>query len=370
MARIAAFEGFYGGSHKQWLDGLVANSDHDIHTFTLSDRFWKWRMHGASVTLAREFLNSGLEPDLILATDMLDLSVLLALIRRQADRIPVVLYMHENQLTYPWSATDPDPALGRDHHYGFINYTSALVADQVWFNSQYHMTSFLEALPPFLGMFPDHQNQGTLEAIREKSRVVPLGIDLQSLGERPVADRNTPPVTLWNHRWEFDKAPDTFFEMLFLLADQEVPFQLVVLGTRGEKYPPVFDAARRRLHDRILQWGPVESRAEYAGWLHRSHILPVTSIQDFFGVSVAEAMYCNVFPLLPDRLAYPEHIPANARHRHLYADDRDLVGRLRSLLEQGVPAIDARSMIAHYDWTQCIRNYDTMLNDACKHLNT
>ena len=35
-------------------------------------------------------------------------------------------------------------------------------------------------------------------------------------------------------------------------------------------------------------------------------IIPVTSNHDFFGISVMEAVFCNVWPILPDRLSYKE----------------------------------------------------------------
>ncbi len=97
--KIAAFEPFYSGSHQHWLDGLVHSSNHDFALFTLPGRFWKWRMHGAAVTLAEQFLASDIVPDLLLCTDMVDVSTLLSLIRHRIHDVPVVLYMHENQLT-------------------------------------------------------------------------------------------------------------------------------------------------------------------------------------------------------------------------------------------------------------------------------
>ena len=39
-------------------------------------------------------------------------------------------------------------------HYGFINYSSALAADQVLFNSNYHKDSFIEELKLFLKKIP------------------------------------------------------------------------------------------------------------------------------------------------------------------------------------------------------------------------
>ena len=174
-------EPFYGGSHRDFADGLTAHSRHDIQLVTLPDRFWKWRMHGGAVTLARKFLESALTPDLILATDMLDLTTFLALTRQRTANIPTAIYFHENQLSYPWSPDDADPGLQRDAHYSYINYTSALCADVVLFNSDYHRQDFLAELPGFLTTFPDHQETQTVQQLAAKSRTLHLGLDLQQL---------------------------------------------------------------------------------------------------------------------------------------------------------------------------------------------
>ena len=148
-------EPYLGGSHAAWAYGYQAHSRHQVALISHPDRFWKWRMHGGAVTLARQFLRRDRDPDLIVATDMLDLTTFLALTRHKTARLPVVIYFHENQICYPWSPKDRDILQKRDHHYGFINYSSALAADLVVFNSVYHQTAFFDALPRFLKQFPE-----------------------------------------------------------------------------------------------------------------------------------------------------------------------------------------------------------------------
>ena len=149
MAKILLVEPFFGGSHKQWAEGLKRHSEHEIEMLTLSGHHWKWRMHGAAVTLAQKLMEMDYIPDSIVVSDMLDLSLFLSLTREKSSRIPVNIYFHENQLSYPWSIDDEDTKNNRDNHYKFINYTSALSADKCFFNSQYHRKSFLESLPDF-----------------------------------------------------------------------------------------------------------------------------------------------------------------------------------------------------------------------------
>lgn len=366
VMRILLVEPFLTGSHKKWAEDLQQFSRHTIKILSLPGYHWKWRMHGAAITLAKQFMESAFVPDLILATDMLDLNLFLSLTRTKTNNVPAAVYFHENQLTYPWSPTDEDVKLKRDNHYAFINYTSALTADAVLFNSQYHANSFLNELPHFLTSFPDHQNIETIEHIRQKSWVLPLGLNLKKLHEHKPATIEKPQrcVILWNHRWEYDKNPDAFFKALFEIAERGIAFHLIVLGEKFERYPPVFDEARTRLADKLLHFGYAESFEAYCRWLWIADLLPVTSTQDFFGASVVEAMYCNTVPFLPKRLAYPEHIPQQFQATYFY-DEADFVNKLhRRIWDVGyLRVMNTQQYAAKYDWHILIAQYDNLFSN-------
>lgn len=359
MSKILIIEPFFGGSHRQWAEGWQRYSEHGIKLLTLSAHHWKWRMHGGAITLAEQFMEMDFQPDWIVASDMLDLSVFLAMTRPKSDGIPTAVYFHENQLTYPWSATDRDPRKEQDNHYKFINYGSALVADRCLFNSQYHLDSFLEALPLFLRKFPDHRNIKSIEKIRQKSSVLPLGMDLTALDHHDAKDiTDNTPILLWNHRWEYDKNPADFFEALYEMKKQGIPFKLVVLGAELRKVPPVFAEAKEKLKDHTLHWGYCEDRETYRQWLWQADILPVTSNQDFFGGSIIEAVYCDTVPLLPQRLAYPEHFP-NCPSFY-YKDDDEFTKSLVQLIDtfHTQRPINTQKLVKKYDWNRLIDTYD------------
>lgn len=364
---LAIVEPFFTGSHQHWAEGYARFSSHRVQLLTLPGRHWKWRMHGGAVTLAQEWLTQRQAPDLLLATDMLDLTTFLALIRGAGSPPPSALYFHENQLTYPWSPEDADPELQRDRHYAFINITSALAADAVFFNSQYHRRVFLEALPAFLSRFPDYPLQGTQEAIAKKATVLPLGMDLKALdggGKHGAFPEPGPPIVLWNHRWEYDKDPATFFELLRQLQQEGIAFRLVVLGEGYRRQPAIFDKAKEWFSAELLHWGFAASREEYSRWLWQSDVLPVTSRQDFFGGSVVEAMYCGCLPLLPDRLAFPEHLPqGKSCQKLLYASKRELLDKLRACLKGDWPLRipELAHFVSRYDWRNLGADYDRML---------
>ncbi len=359
---IILLEPYGGGSHRQWYEGYRRHSRHEVTVLSLPGKNWKWRMHGGALTLARIYREKGLQPDRILATDMLDLTTFLALTRDLTADVPAALYFHENQITYPWSPNDRDREKGRETHYGFINIASALAADACWFNSRFHMESFVGAVEPLFGRFPDYNEPESASLIADKSRVLPLGLDLRRLDPFRVEkeDPGGPPLILWNHRWEYDKNPSDFFQVLFDLADEGHDFRVVVLGEHFEKYPPLFREARERLGDRVVHFGFAKDFSDYAGWLWKSDIIPVTSNQEFFGASLMEALYCETLPILPRRLTYPELVGDDRFPGHFYSGrdglEERLGGHLLSFRETDRRPF--REIAAYYDWERMAPIYD------------
>ncbi len=369
VMKILVIEPFFTGSHKQWIHSYQHSSQHTVEILSLPGRYWKWRMYGASVAISRLFQESGPRPDLIIASDMLDLSTFVALCRKQLKNVPIVLYFHENQITYPWSPKDRDIILNRNNQYGFINYTSALVADQIFYNSKYHKTSFLGQLPLFLKQFPDYQELQNIEIIKKKSEVLYLGMDLQRFDQYRTSEKNKVPAILWNHRWEYDKNPEDFYKALCFLEKEAIDFELIVLGEQYQKYPEVFDNIKKQFYDKIIHFGYATSFSTYARLLWQADILPVSSKQDFFGGSVVEAIYCNCIPLLPDRLAYPEHIPDGFKSQCIYINQNDFHQKLKSLFLHPLPKEKNRLLsdfVARYDWSNLANHYDTVFADLTK----
>ena len=395
--KIALVSPYHGGSHRAWAEGFQQHSRHDVNLLTLPDRFWKWRMHGGAVTLARRFMEEEQRPDLILATDMLDLTTFLALTRPDSGQTPAVLYMHENQLTYPLPAGNTTGPMRRqlgqrDQHYAFINYASMLAADRVLFNSQYHHDSFFSALPNFLKHFPEYNELSTIAKLQAKSQVLPVGIDLKRLEIRDWRSENNPQwnidqspipnlhsplpdgtsdnphsLILWNQRWEYDKNPADFFRALYMLADEGIAFRLALCGQQYGKRPPVFDEAAERLSDRIIHIGYAKEEL-YKELLWQAAVTVSTAHHEFFGISILEAIACHTFPILPHRLSYPELIPEPYHFRCLYQDQDGLVQRLRWALthteEAATLAVEVATAVQQYDWTRLAPRYDAVLAEV------
>ena len=356
--RILALEPFYGGSHRQFLDGYRRHSRHEIEVAGMPARKWKWRMRGAALHYAEQYSGRWDRYDLLFASDFLSLADLVALAPDALARVPKAVYFHENQLTYPCREESE-----RDYQFAFTNITTCLVADRVFFNSEFHRQEFLGAVGPFLRRMPDHRPPGVADTIERKSAVLHFGIDLDEIRAVPRPERSGPPLILWNHRWEFDKDPESFFETLIELKREGVDFRVAVAGERFPQSPNVFERARRELADRIEHFGFLPSRGEYLKLLRRCDIVCSTAIHEFFGVSVVEAVAAGCRPILPSRLSYPELLPTEHHGDCLYAPDerfkaalRDAILRIDTIREQ-----DPSRMVERFGWATLGEAYDRAL---------
>jgi glycosyltransferase involved in cell wall biosynthesis len=364
--RIALLEPYFTGSHQTWAEGYARHSHHEVRLLTMPGYFWKWRMHGGAITLAAQYraiLKEGFTPDVILASDMLDITTFLALTRDVTSQVPVVLYFHENQLTYP-----PAPGTKRDLHYGWINYASSLASQQIWFNSQYHLEVWYNELPRLLKHFPDFTHLEMIDHLRERSVVMPPGVNLARLdspadypGIPPRGTPGEPPLILWNHRWEFDKKPETFFALLDRLAAQEVPFRLALAGESFRNQPAEFLAARERFAKQIVHFG-FATGEQYRALLQRADIVISTAIHEFFGIATVEAIYAGCMPLLPARLAYPELVPFAWQNIALYRTFGEALHRLTQWCREGVPNTgELQEYVKQFGWDVVAGQYDSAM---------
>jgi glycosyltransferase involved in cell wall biosynthesis len=361
--RILLVAPYFGGSHRAWAEGYARHSRHQVDLLTLAARFWKWRMQGGAATLAERARELGARPDLLLVTDMLNLPAFLGLTRDLFADLPVVLYCHENQLTYPLP-----PGEKRDLTYGMINWLSMLAANCVLFNSAFHLHSWFEELPRLLKHFPDYTHVHCVPDVRARSQVLPVGCDLARLDrvQGAVAEPDVP-LILWNQRWEYDKDPATFFRALDVLVGEGVDFRVALAGSNVRQMPEEFEAARERLGPRIVHYGRADTDV-YGCLLCQADVVVSTAIHEFFGMAVVEAMYCGCFPILPQRLAYPEVLPAEYHDECLYDGFEGLVERLRwALTHRAQARRTARGLgaaMGRFDWKAMAPQYDAVLESV------
>jgi glycosyltransferase involved in cell wall biosynthesis len=328
--QVLYLDPYHTESHRTLAESLRDRSRHGVRLLTLPPRKWKWRMRGSALAFEPQVRSlPPPRPEVLVTTDFLNVPEFLALTRDLWPRgLPVITYFHENQLTYPASSSDI-----RDFHFGLVNLYTALASDRVLFNSRHHRDEFLEGAEALVRLMPDFRPDRLADRILERSELLGLPLDLEEM-DRARRDEKRPWV-LWNHRWEEDRNPEAFFRAMYdldrLANEGRAPgFRLVVAGQTYRNRPAVFDEARDRLGHRIEHWGYVESRAAYLDLVARCTAVISTSLHEFFGVSVLEAIYLGCTPILPRRLTYPEIVGKDSDL--LYDDPSEIPERAARIL--------------------------------------
>lgn len=359
IKKILFIEPFYKGSHRYFLDKLKKYSNHSITLKTKNGVFWKWKFLESSLTNA---LDPDHDYDFIIGSNMLNMAAWAGMNRKAIGHAKLILYFHENQLTYP----EDSKKSTNNAFFGFKNLTSCFVADHIFFNSKYHLKSFVRAAKDLSQKLPSSIPQIHFDKLNKNTSVLPIGIETSRFHEHKREVDNEIPILLWNHRWEFDKNPELFLETLIEFKDQGIPFKLIMLGSAPKKLMSIFSKAKTQLADNIIQWGRVSTFKEYADFLYQADILPVTSHHDFFGISVLEAVSCHVRPLLPKRCAYPDHFLVEKYPELYYESDEEYKSKLKDLLLNKTANLDLHSLAKitdQFSWKKVIEQFEAKLEE-------
>ena len=276
-------------------------------------------MRSAPVVVNRKIaqvLDGKPAPRIVLATDMLDVPTWLGFVSREAaianrlNGAKLITYFHENQWMYPVS-----PDAREDHHFGYTNLLTALISDACWFNSRFHRDGFLDHSESFLRRMPDSIRDHDLERIRVQSRIIAPGFD-PVVVTRNAREKESSLRIGWVGRFEHDKRPDRFLELLNRIDQAGLDFKLVLLGERGRSAVAV-EELQRRFATRILHNGFESTEQGYWKRLAEIDVVVSTADHEFFGIGICEAIWAGALPVVPDDLSYPEFVPDSLRYRTL-----------------------------------------------------
>ncbi len=364
MKRVLILEPYYGGSHKLFLQGLQQTVKADFILLTLPPRKWKMRMQFSALWFVEQIklmVEQDRFFDTVLCSTFVDVAVLRSLlisIRGWNPAARINTYFHENQFAYPGQIADPTI-----RQFTSINFTTALTSDCCAFNSKFNLKTFIRGIESSLKKATDIKLQSCVDDIRQKSVVLYPGMNYSTIDQvqvKTTKDNKRPPVLVWNHRWEHDKGPDSFFDALYFLQQKGVAFRLIVLGESFVNRPQCFEDAHTRLEKEIIHFGYAESREQYAELLHQGDLIISTAKHEFFGISVLEGIRAGCFPLLPDDLSYPELYDK----KYLYPPGK-LVQRLAALLKDPIrlEKETAHALTERFDWHECETLYKNFLFD-------
>jgi len=288
---------YQADSHAYWADWLVqAFASIDWRVLTLPGRHFKWRIRGNPLSWLGEIDAASRDIDGVIATSMVDLATLRGLCPALA-RVPNIIYFHENQFAYPvgpQQTPSVEPQL--------VQLYGALAADHILFNSHWNAQSFLAGVDELLQRMPDAVPSGLRARLEPRMEVLPVPVEPVASAETQIRD---PRLIVWNHRWEYDKAPAFFAAAMRQLAEQGVMFRLALLGARPATPPAPLAELAEQMPERIVANGRVD-RGAYEALLAQAGIAVSTARHEFQGIGMLEAVSAGAVPLVPDALVYPE----------------------------------------------------------------
>lgn len=334
--RVLVLSAYDAESHRYWREGLDAYcSNYDFTHLSLPPRHFSWRIRGNSLSWAfGQQKTLAATYDLVLATSLVDLSALRGFVP-SLGQLPTLVYFHENQFAYPPSA---------DRHGSvepqMVNLYTALCADRLLFNSRWNLDSFLDGVETLLSRMPDCVPEGLVERLAVRAEVLAVPVDNPgNVSHQP--DRSLDIV--WNHRWEYDKGPAILLAAVQSCVERALPVRFHLLGQQFRRRPREFEQLLALLQANpslVGHCGYVDERGDYLVALESADIVLSTALHEFQGLSVLEAMGRGCLPLVPDRLSYPEFVPAAFRYRSSpdkpVLEGRAIADRLAGLIELAV----------------------------------
>lgn len=218
---ILALEPFYGGIRRAMLETLIQHSRHRWTLLKLPPRRIERRLTTASVWFAEQLSRHWIgQVDLLFTSEALNLADLHRLLPPLVKK-PSVVYFHSNQL--------PDPSATVDSPLDLINLNTAAAASELWFNSMYHVRTFLARANALVRRHPELSGLNPLPELTGKSQVMPPPINVPQVLEMQQAEK-----VLRGRRTIFVETRDAnnrlLNQVMSLLKRRGESFQLITVG--------------------------------------------------------------------------------------------------------------------------------------------
>src|SRR3954454_25204992 len=170
---ILALEPFYGGGRRHMLETLIHYSKHRWTLLKLPPRRIERRLsvaaHWFSEQLTRHWVG---KTDLLFTSEALNLADLYRFVPALLSK-PAVVYFHSNQLPEVNATTETPLDL--------VNLNTAAAATEIWFNSMFHLRSFLAKATALVRRHPELSAQNYMPEIAGKAQLMSPPVDLRHL---------------------------------------------------------------------------------------------------------------------------------------------------------------------------------------------
>ncbi len=302
---ILALEPFFGGPRRMMLETLIRCSRHRWTLLKLPPRRIERRLAAAAQWFAEQLSRHWVgRVDVLFSSEALNLSDFLRLLPQLGNK-PSVVYFHDNQL--------PPPSAVVERTIDLVNLTTASSATECWFNSQFHMRSFISRAAALVAKHPELSNRTPIPELTRKSKVYRPPVDTGLLQEISAAE---PQKRIKRNIFIDTRDADTrlLAASLGALQRRAQTFELTTIGPVGD-LPP--DLPRTTIPE-------LDDLGQYRALL-RSGVYLSVKPNAYSDPRAVLAMSCGCRPVLPQTGVYPEMLPKSLHGSSLYEVAPDML---------------------------------------------
>jgi hypothetical protein len=343
---ILALEPFYGGIRRSMLEIIVRRSRHRWTLLKLPPRRIERRLTTASVWFAEQLSRHWIgSVDVLFTSEALNLADLQRLLPQIA-RKPSVVYFHGNQL--------PDVSATHDGPLDLINLNTATAANEIWFNSMYHVRVFLARANALVRRHPELSGLNPVPELMGKATVVVPPVNVPQVRDLAESER-----VARGRRTVFVETRDANNRLLnavmSLLKRRGESFQLITVGPVEELSP---DLPRVTV--------PENDETAHARGLLQSSIFLSTRFDAPCDHHAIRALAAGCWPLVPQMGFYREVLPDSLHSPCLHDGNVDhLASRLMDVWLMERPAgYEAKlaEILTKYDPDAAVQAIDDRLD--------
>jgi hypothetical protein len=170
---ILALEPFYGGVRRAMMEAITRCSRHRWTVLKLPARRIERRLTAASYWFAEQLTRHGMgKIDLLFTSEAINLADLYRLLPQMMKR-PSVVYFHSDQL--------PSPQARNMLPTDLVNLNTAAAATEIWFNSLFHLRSFLSRAGALVQRYPELATRNPMPELTAKAQILYPPLDQGAL---------------------------------------------------------------------------------------------------------------------------------------------------------------------------------------------
>jgi hypothetical protein len=317
---ILALEPFYGGPRRAMLETVIRCSRHRWTLLRLPPRRIERRLTTAANWFAEQLNRHWVgKVDVLFTSEAMNLANLYRLVPAVA-AAPSVVYFHDNQL--------PPPGTTEHQGHDLVNLSTSAAATEIWFNSRFHLNSFLKRAAETIAQIPELSTRDPIGDLRAKSRYMPPPIDLRIVNQVRAAEgiiKKPTSIFVETRDAEMDLLNSAFRSV----KKEGVDFSLITVGPVNQ----LGDEWNRRTISE-------SDDLEHIRGLCESRIFLSVRPKSPFDLQFVRGLLAGCIPVVPDTGVYLELLPERLHSSYTYpASPDDLADRLLQMLETtlGIP---------------------------------